>query len=64
MDRFLTQVKAAGFAGVQNFPTVGLFDGAFRANLEETNFGYDKERLPTERAIRKQTERLTQMRKD
>lgn len=43
MDRFLAQVKAAGFAGVQNFPTVGLFDGAFRANLEETNFGYDKE---------------------
>ncbi|MBI2299269.1 MAG: phosphoenolpyruvate hydrolase family protein [Armatimonadetes bacterium] len=43
MDRFLGQVKAAGFAGVQNFPTVGLIDGTFRANLEETNMGYGKE---------------------
>jgi predicted TIM-barrel enzyme len=43
LDRFLAQVKAAGFAGVQNFPTVGLIDGTFRANLEETNMGYDKE---------------------
>ena len=43
MDRFLAQVKAIGFAGVQNFPTIGLFDGVLRANLEETNFGYDKE---------------------
>jgi predicted TIM-barrel enzyme len=43
MDRFLEQVKAAGFSGVQNFPTVGLIDGVFRANLEETNMGYDKE---------------------
>lgn len=43
MDRFLGQVKEAGFAGVQNFPTVGLIDGTFRANLEETNMGYDKE---------------------
>ncbi len=43
MDKFLEQVKAAGFAGVQNFPTVGLLDGTFRANLEETNFGFDKE---------------------
>lgn len=43
MDRFLGEVKAAGFAGVQNFPTVGLFDGSFRANLEETNFGYGRE---------------------
>jgi predicted TIM-barrel enzyme len=43
MDRFLGQVKDAGFAGVQNFPTVGLIDGTFRANLEETNMGYDKE---------------------
>ncbi len=43
MDRFLAQVKAAGFAGVQNFPTVGLFDGVMRANLEETNFGYARE---------------------
>ena len=36
MDRFLVDVKAAGFAGVQNFPTVGLIDGEFRANLQET----------------------------
>ena len=43
MDKFLEQVKAAGFAGVQNFPTVGLIDGVFRANLEETNMGYGKE---------------------
>jgi predicted TIM-barrel enzyme len=43
MDRFLLEVKATGFAGVQNFPTVGLIDGRFRQNLEETNMGYDKE---------------------
>ena len=43
MPRFLEQVKQAGFAGVQNFPTVGLIDGTFRMNLEETNMGYDKE---------------------
>ncbi|MBN2023812.1 MAG: phosphoenolpyruvate hydrolase family protein [Pirellulales bacterium] len=43
MDRFLAQVKETGFAGVQNFPTVGLIDGTFRANLEETNMGYDRE---------------------
>ncbi|MEI8242826.1 MAG: phosphoenolpyruvate hydrolase family protein [bacterium] len=43
MPQFLVQVKAVGFAGVQNFPTVGLIDGTFRANLEETNMGYDKE---------------------
>jgi predicted TIM-barrel enzyme len=43
MDRFLEDVKRAGFAGVQNFPTVGLIDGTFRANLEETNMGYGKE---------------------
>jgi predicted TIM-barrel enzyme len=43
IDRFLDQVAAAGFAGVQNFPTVGLIDGTFRANLEETDMGYDKE---------------------
>ena len=43
MDRFLDGVKAAGFAGVQNFPTVGLIDGMFRANLEETGMGYDHE---------------------
>ncbi|WP_195819243.1 phosphoenolpyruvate hydrolase family protein [Roseobacter sp. MH60115] len=43
MDRFLDQVKAAGFSGVQNFPTVGLIDGTFRANLEETGMGYAHE---------------------
>jgi predicted TIM-barrel enzyme len=40
MKRFLLDVKDAGFAGVQNFPTVGLFDGTFRTNLEETGMGY------------------------
>jgi predicted TIM-barrel enzyme len=43
IDRFLDQLRAVGFAGVQNFPTVGLIDGNFRANLEETGMGYDKE---------------------
>lgn len=43
MDRFLQQVIDAGFSGVQNFPTVGLFDGQIRANLEETDMGFDKE---------------------
>jgi predicted TIM-barrel enzyme len=43
MDNFLRDIEAAGFAGVQNFPTVGLFDGTFRANLEETGMGYDLE---------------------
>ncbi len=43
MDRFLDQVAAAGFSGVQNFPTVGLIDGTFRANLEETGMGYGLE---------------------
>lgn len=40
MDRFLDEVKATGFSGVQNFPTVGLIDGTFRANLEETGMSY------------------------
>ena len=40
MDVFLDEVKRAGFAGVQNFPTVGLIDGVFRANLEETGMSY------------------------
>ena len=43
MYKFLEQVKAVGFAGAQNFPTVGLIDGTFRANLEETNMGYARE---------------------
>lgn len=43
MDVFLKQVKEAGFSGVQNFPTVGLCDGQFRQNLEETGMGYGLE---------------------
>jgi predicted TIM-barrel enzyme len=43
MPQFLRQVQEAGFAGVQNFPTVGLIDGTFRANLEETGMSYDLE---------------------
>ncbi|AOR64272.1 phosphoenolpyruvate hydrolase family protein [Pectobacterium wasabiae] len=39
-DKFLDDLKALGFSGVQNFPTVGLIDGNFRANLEETGMGY------------------------
>ncbi|CAB5136314.1 TIM-barrel signal transduction protein [Olavius algarvensis associated proteobacterium Delta 3] len=42
-DHFLDQLKAVGFAGVQNFPTVGLIDGTFRQNLEETGMGFDLE---------------------
>lgn len=42
-DRFLDELKAAGFSGVQNFPTVGLIDGTFRANLEETGMSYGLE---------------------
>ncbi|KAI0920489.1 hypothetical protein AcW1_002212 [Taiwanofungus camphoratus] len=40
MPRFLRQLKDIGFCGVQNFPTVGLIDGVFRQNLEETGMGY------------------------
>ncbi len=40
---FLKQVKEMGFAGVQNFPTVGLYDGLFRKNIEETGMGYGLE---------------------
>jgi predicted TIM-barrel enzyme len=43
MPVFLEQLKAIGFSGVQNFPTVGLVDGTFRQNLEETGMGYDLE---------------------
>ncbi|MBM7570131.1 phosphoenolpyruvate hydrolase family protein [Aquibacillus albus] len=43
MDVFLDDLKRQGFAGVQNFPTVGLCDGTFRQNLEETGMGYDLE---------------------
>jgi len=43
MPRFLREVRDAGFSGVQNYPTVCLFDGIIRANLEETGLGFDKE---------------------
>src|SRR5712691_8509282 len=43
MKLFLRDVQAAGFSGVQNFPTVGLIDGLFRQNLEETDMGYGLE---------------------
>jgi predicted TIM-barrel enzyme len=43
MPVFLKQLKEIGFSGVQNFPTVGLFDGKMRLNLEATGMGYDKE---------------------
>jgi len=43
MPRFLKQVADSGFSGVQNFPTVGLIDGLFRQNLEETGMGYGLE---------------------
>lgn len=42
-DVFLPELKRLGFSGVQNFPTVGLIDGVFRANLEETGMGYREE---------------------
>lgn len=42
-DRFLRELKDLGFAGIQNFPTVGLIDGTFRANLEETGMGFGLE---------------------
>ncbi|WP_028708450.1 phosphoenolpyruvate hydrolase family protein [Propionicicella superfundia] len=43
MPVFLREIKRVGFSGVQNFPTVGLIDGTFRANLEETGMGYGLE---------------------
>jgi predicted TIM-barrel enzyme len=43
MDVFLDEVRRVGFSGVQNFPTVGLFDGTFRQNLEETGMGFGLE---------------------
>jgi predicted TIM-barrel enzyme len=42
-DLFLQELKALGFAGIQNFPTVGLIDGQFRANLEETGMSFSLE---------------------
>lgn len=43
MPRFLAEIKNRGFAGVQNYPTVCLFEGVMRQNLEETGLGFDKE---------------------
>ena len=55
MPRFLDELAAIGFAGVQNFPTVGLIDGVFRQNLEETGMSYDAEvemiRLAAQRGL-------------
>src|SRR5579859_1417043 len=55
MPRFLDELAALGFAGVQNFPTVGLIDGVFRQNLEETGMSYAAEvemiRLAAERGL-------------
>lgn len=52
-DKFLDELKALGFAGVQNFPTVGLIDGTFRANLEETGMSYQLEVDMIARAAKK-----------
>ena len=43
MPQFLAELKQMGFSGVQNFPTIGLFDGTMRASFEETGMGYDLE---------------------
>lgn len=43
MPQFLRGIRDAGFSGVQNYPTICLFDGIIRANLEETGLGFDKE---------------------
>lgn len=43
MNVFLQQLKSIGIAGIQNYPTVGLYDGVFRQNLEETGMGYSLE---------------------
>jgi predicted TIM-barrel enzyme len=53
MPRFLAEIETLGFAGVQNFPTVGLIDGNFRQNLEETGMGYDKEVIMMAEAVRR-----------
>jgi predicted TIM-barrel enzyme len=50
MDYFLKQIGDLGFSGIQNFPTVGLFDGTIRAQLEETGMGYGLEVQLVERA--------------
>ncbi|MCL6632279.1 MAG: phosphoenolpyruvate hydrolase family protein [Alicyclobacillus herbarius] len=43
MKQFLSELRDMGFSGVQNFPTVGLYDGTFRQHLEETGMGFDLE---------------------
>lgn len=53
-DKFLNELKELGFAGIQNFPTVGLIEGTFRANLEETGMSYALEVEMIERAAKKQ----------
>jgi len=53
MSRFLAELRDLGFAGVQNFPTVGLIDGVFRANLEETGMSYEMEVAMIQEASRK-----------
>lgn len=53
MDVFLDELIRLGFSGVQNFPTVGLCDGLFRINLEETGMGYDLEVEMIEKAHKK-----------
>jgi predicted TIM-barrel enzyme len=52
-DKFLDELQLLGFAGIQNFPTVGLIDGVFRANLEETGMSYALEVEMIERAAKK-----------
>src|SRR5579875_2910788 len=55
MPRFLDELARLGFSGVQNFPTVGLIDGVFRQNLEETGMSFDAEvemiRLAAQRGL-------------
>jgi predicted TIM-barrel enzyme len=53
-DQFLDQLKTLGFVGIQNFPTVGMIDGVFRANLEETGMSYALEVEIIARAARKE----------
>lgn len=52
-DKFLNELKELGFAGIQNFPTVGLIDGTFRANLDETGMSYALEVEIIDRAAKK-----------
>ena len=63
MAVFLREVRDAGFAGVQNFPTVGLIDGTFRANLEETGMGYALEvEMIREAAVARPADRALRVR--